>query len=124
MKSQYLNIHHRQTILVTDIIGIVSAIIVVIIDMLLNANATRGAEIFAVEIYELMANKTPQQLMWGSLGGIFILMLMAGYWHWYVGMATVHRWWSSLTLYQTLSQIADSNERTSYATQHSTRRAD
>ena len=58
MKRQYLHRHHRQTILVTGIIGIVSAII----------------------------------------GGIFILMLMAGYWHWYVGMATVHRWWSSLTL--------------------------
>lgn len=87
MKRQYLHRHHRQTLLVTGIT-----------DMLLNANATSGAEIFAVETHELMANKTPQQLMWGSLGGIFILMLIADYWHWYVGIATVHRWWSSLIL--------------------------
>ena len=98
MQRQYLQRHHRQPLLVTGIIGIVSAIIVGITNMLLNANATSGTEIFAVETYELMAAKTPPHQWLRSLGGIFMLMLMAGYWHWYVGMATVHRWWFSLTL--------------------------
>ena len=62
MKRPYLQRHHRQTIFVTGIIGIVSAITVGITDMLLNANATSGTEILAVETYELMATKTPQQL--------------------------------------------------------------
>ena len=91
MQRQHLHGHHRQTILVTGIT-----------DMLLNANATSGAAIFAVELHELMATKTPQPLMWGGLGGLFMLMLRVGYWHWYVGIATVHRWCSSLILLRLL----------------------
>ena len=93
-----MNIDHRPSVLVTGILGIISAVGVGITDMLLNANASSGTDIFAVEVYELMANKTVQQLMWGSLGGIFILTLMAGYWHWYVGMPAIDRRWARLTL--------------------------
>ncbi|MEM7800145.1 MAG: DUF6796 family protein [Chloroflexota bacterium] len=91
----------RQTvILVTGLLGILAAILIGISDALLIGQPISGADLYfgGKQEYELMVGKSPATLMWGSLGGIVIPMLIIGYWHWYIGMVNVGRRWARLTM--------------------------
>ncbi|MEM8859904.1 MAG: DUF6796 family protein [Chloroflexota bacterium] len=90
----------QAVIIVTGLLGILAAILIGISDAILFGQPINGADLFFGEAqeYELMVGKSPAMLMWGSLGGVLIPMLIIGYWHWYVGMVNVGRRWARLTM--------------------------
>ncbi|MEM7331395.1 MAG: DUF6796 family protein [Chloroflexota bacterium] len=100
MKNSRLANTRQAVILVTGLLGILAAVLIGISDAILIGQPISGSDIYFGEYqeYELMLGKSPVMLMWGSLGGMVIPMLIIGYWHWYIGMVNVGRRWARLTM--------------------------